>query len=652
MAATFDLSFGAVPFCIPTPEIQAWIDRYIPLEDLREVQVIPHSPGPRLSGLGVPYRPSNPKVKLGRLFYPTGSARWAVFHGLATTSQVKQMQVLAWPPGSQVVPLTFHMQSDVSPFEDNQAIGGVCTGMYLLSCRPLSSMGSFQSGSTLDDLWLVTLVDERYYWQFQSVGSLTIAALSSWHSLISLFATALDITITNLTPSSVYGVPAEDSALFSNYEPANRMLEAVAWNFGCLVVRNFDGTYTLQTPADAQTEAQGNRSVGINLAGGDPYLTSPGGSSQRQAVLPESVIVTFPKFVVNKSYYDPRDSRDFNRFSYGSVWTETVTLAQAGYSTDAGFPGSKLIHDTARAYYPATPPVDPPTNETELQALAVQLASDYYASQVGGLDEVYPGIRNFAPEGLDDMIFDMSLHGAMTRVQRKPFNYQASEAQHQFTDSPGPDPGSLTVENVNIQPGHPSVIVKPVSLIELDDLTLSLTNDAGNPLIAARRTLFQRPGFSGARIHNGTDGWNVSPGAATPITFLPHIGVDYDLDPLGVNYNASAGTLTAPYTGYYLITASVAFQATGSSTSGQDFGMSLALVGVTTNPVTVTVNSSFGYSPAGYLSDVLKLTVGTVISLQVAASTGAGTWNANNAQLSMTYLGSDLPQSFGSAPLV
>jgi hypothetical protein len=369
-------------------------------------------------------------------------------------------------------------------------------------------------------------------------------------------------------------------------------------------------------------------------------------------VLPQNVIVTFPKFVVNKTYYDPRDARDFNKPSYGSVWVETITLAQAGYGTDQGFPGSKLIHDTARAYYPASPPVDPPSNRAEVHALAVQLASDYFSSQVGGLDEVYPGIRNFPSEGLDDMIFDLSLHGAMTRVQRKPFNYQAAEAQHQFTDNPGPDPGNLTVESVNIQPGHSQVIVKPVNLIEIDDLTLSLTNDSGNPLIAARRTLFQRPGFSGARIHNSADGWNVSPGAATPITFLPHLSVDYDLDPLGVNYNAVAGTLTAPYTGYYLITASVAFQATGSSTSGSDFAMGFQLVGVTTNAATVTVNSSFGSSPAGYLSDVLKLTAGTTISLQGTASTGAGTWNANSPQLSMTFLGSDLPQSFGNAPLV
>ena len=111
-----------------------------------------------------------------------------------------------------------------------------------------------------------------------------------------------------------------------------------------------------------------------------------------------------------------------------------VPLSAVGspWSGFAGFPGTKTIHDTAKAFY-ATEAVisSPPMNEAALAALALRIAQDYYATQwLAGLDEVYPNTLAWQPEGIHDILWTYRSNRATTRVFRQAWNHGVVEMQH------------------------------------------------------------------------------------------------------------------------------------------------------------------------------------------------------------------------------
>jgi hypothetical protein len=266
-------------------------------------------------------------------------------------------------------------------------------------------------------------------------------------------AAILGITLNYGTIDADWGRPAQDSPLFSNYEQAGRLLDAFAWNVGCVVVRNLDGTYTLQEPDDGDLAAVANRPA-FNLAGGNPnQVEDDGGYLATYGMLPGTVTVTFPKFVTGSTFTDGRDCRNHTKASYGDVYDVTVTLAGAGLAAYPGFSnGTMLIHDTARAYY-ATSESPTPGNAVALASLANLIARFYYRQQLYGYDEAYQGIRAWTPEGIHDVIWTYRNGKATTRVQRRPLNWTQAEFQHEAIGLSGGSGsgvcGAHTVKEVN-----------------------------------------------------------------------------------------------------------------------------------------------------------------------------------------------------------
>lgn len=444
----FELSFAGVVFPLDGPEARRVIDERVALDELQESIALPDWPvwpSVRLQGAGLPNYGWRPRPRLGTFFYPSGATRWAEFHGLATTTQKDLMVAAVLSASAQPVPGSFVVRADADA-GDALAQGGISTQLYLLPPRPLTVVDG-----GLDGLWLITLVDERWYWQYRSAGIVHPSAGTTWAALFAQLASALTITLDVGTIDSVYGVPSEDSPLWSNHENAAGLLDAVAWNVGKLVVRNLDGSYTLQTPASARVVLAGQRGA-LLLGGGDPLAADAGPVSRpAQAILPARVTVSFPRFVVNQSWVDTRDSRDRVVPSHGDVYVKEVTLADAGYAQYQGHAGSKVLHDSARAYYNDAGDLTP-INQSELDNLAVRLARDCYDAQLAGVDETYPGIRAWTPEGLSDILWVYRGDACYTRVQRKPWNFGVSEYQHEFTGTgPGTNPPPGTVTSVGLE---------------------------------------------------------------------------------------------------------------------------------------------------------------------------------------------------------
>ncbi len=426
----FELSYAGVVLPNVTQDVWDRVDAYIATKDLRDILPVQPWTSPRLYGAAIPTPPEMPEVRLGQFFYPAGASRWGVFYGIAGSTQVTAMQNAAFPAGIPTAN-NFVIQADAGT--DTSSSGGRSTAMYMLPARWLFS----NSNALLDDLYLVTFVDERYYFQFNPSSKLQISSASTWDGIIAQLASNLGITLAFAPTLADYGQPAEDSQLYSNFENPASLLDAVAWNTGRLVVRYYNGNYALQTPLDALKAATANRGT-ITLAGGAPLAAASGGYVQSgPAIVPANINVTFPKWVTGSGYVDNRNTGDVSRQSYGDVYQISVTLAQAVTTASYGAAfltsgtGTKVIHDTARAYYATTDTSGVPTNGSLLATLAQRLAADYVMAQLMGVDEVYQGIRQWNSEGADDVLYTLRSTIASTRAQRRAWNAGVTEMQHE-----------------------------------------------------------------------------------------------------------------------------------------------------------------------------------------------------------------------------
>lgn len=507
----FELSFAGIPFCldtakivrmdhkpggmVPPEELEAprkhqpmadlidELNKLLPCKYLQDFQVPGDYPGRDLGALAYrshigPY--PNPSISIGDWYYPTTASRWSVFRGLATSTAVAAMiEATNFSQGQGCIPETFIMQCDpliAQPMIrlNDPAVATVpgvlpqtpanryrlSSQMYMLPPRPLAD-----HGQQFDGLYLVTLVDERYYFQNTPV-SLKVRRGTTWTSLINQCANALNI-LTVVDIPAVFQAPEPDSHLWSSMESAAVLLDAIAYNIGDIVVRTLDGRYNFLYSYESQTIAKtnrGNATQVLRLAGGE-IISSGIGNKVRNEIIPEAVKVTFPKYVIgndpvphflNSRYLNPRPTSWFEE-SFGDDYVVTVPIASGNgvflqnpfvrdFAPLSGLTGVRnyfhTIHDTAKALYNSEflAATTVPINNAGLVNLSMELGASYFQYQtLEALDEVYPGTYNWIPEGYHDLIWTFSARAgrACTRVMKTQWNQSVKDMQHGTPPPPG-----------------------------------------------------------------------------------------------------------------------------------------------------------------------------------------------------------------------
>jgi len=452
----------------PKPNLMEKIEELLPWDLLNDFVGPGEYPGRNLDAIAWQHKlgpsPTSQDVKVGNYYYPTNASRWSVFRGLATSAMVKQMVAAAYSGGTNPQPFVMQSVPHGTP-EGSSGSYTVSTNMYMLPPRCIA-----ETAGNLPGLYLVTLVDERYYWQWKPISGFLTKDLT-WLQVINACATKLGIVV-NIPGgiSPVYQQPDTDSQFWVNRENAAMLMDAACWNISRTFVRKLNGTYNLESNDTSLAIINANRpsaAAEVRFAGGDMFVSDnllPVGSlaSAKQAVLPASVDVTFPKYVegdnpvphmFNSRYTNQRPSCWYEE-SYGDVYVKNIPLgAVAGYGGLNGI-GTHAIHSTAKALFFSEESVLP-TNQVGLDALAMQLAADYLAGQsFTALDEVYPGTYAWTPEGFNDIIWTYSgdKRQASTRVQRCEWNQIVRELQHS-TPVVNPNISTNTVRGV----GGPTV---------------------------------------------------------------------------------------------------------------------------------------------------------------------------------------------------
>lgn len=109
-------------------------------------------------------------------------------------------------------------------------------------------------------------------------------------------------------------------------------------------------------------------------------------------------------------------------------YVKEITIEDAGFENE-GFEGTKTFHDTALALFPGGGTT--PTNQSALDSLALQIATDYWNWLQVSFDETYPQIIAPPPDALIDTIeFHYSREETFTRIKSSPYNGQPEELQH------------------------------------------------------------------------------------------------------------------------------------------------------------------------------------------------------------------------------
>ena len=358
------------------------------------------------TGLPLFNYPSAPKPELYSLYWPTGATRWASLFVLVDGATLQEI-LLATSSGNASVPVVL---------QDTRNNLNVTTQMFCLAPRPLNT------ANAKTRLYVLPLVDERYYWQEKHSGFFTVADGDTWDEAFTFLSTQLGVTIVHNTVSADYQQP-DIAEMTRRYENAALLLDAVAASVGQRIVRQTDGTVeSLNWSTSATTHA-------TNIATGQLLMGGTISGVHDKSLLPSSVLVTFPKW--RQFYPDPN----------GDLYT--VSNANTGGTTGA----IKTIHSTAFADF-STKSSDP-DNRTNLQTLATRISTDYYASKAIAHDIQYASLKSWTFTAFDDcMIWRFGstvenhdpneneqpfVYQASSRIQSLPYNFGEEEQLQQFT---------------------------------------------------------------------------------------------------------------------------------------------------------------------------------------------------------------------------
>ena len=328
------------------------------------------------------------KIKLNTLIWPHTACRWAHFHTIVSMGQLAAIRGAVGKSRSGKA-LKMEWWNDKKVKVDE-----ISTTMYMLEARPLAG----------DNLALLTLVDQRYYW-WKPVNINITEGTTTWASIIASAASGCGTSVTIETSpegASLSEIPAEYKypSIFyrGRHEHAPVLLDAVCQAVGLRVCRLLGGTVKAQDSRRAAAIAAGNAgSGGVSTRGGGPCaFTKPNDAS---AMMPRTVTMQCTKAnfgVVNPN--DPIYSK--------SVVISTLANRVPSQVRDApelkgikGHSFTKILSSSIVADFQGG--IDP-VNELEIIALAERMALDYWLYQRALFDQSWNGIHSFVPEAHSD----------------------------------------------------------------------------------------------------------------------------------------------------------------------------------------------------------------------------------------------------------
>lgn len=369
------VTYGSVPLIDPGAEVRAWIEASLSTADI--YGTVSAWPGPRNpSRWPFPPRRNLRPIRLGSLWWPRDAQQHAVYHGLCCDDDLKVIRAAAYLGGSyRPLPLIL---------DDGSGTGPVTTSLYMLPPRPLAQCPGREAQAR--DLFLLRLVDVRYFWPERAADIAITPGVTTYAALFAAIATGLGITLTVDTISAAYLTPPAE--LTAHYESLPHLLDAACQQVGHRFVRLLNGTCRTQTATTAAVSLAAQETRWPKVAGG---------------VIPAADLPTLPPASVLVAFPTNRDGLED-----GTYYPVTAAVPN-------GHSGTRTFHDAQRATYVG----GVLTNTAALAALTTQVATDLAGwLRIARQDQKYAGVIPYTPEGTSESIEWILREGeASTRVQ-------------------------------------------------------------------------------------------------------------------------------------------------------------------------------------------------------------------------------------------
>lgn len=359
------LTYAGVNLLVPTPDIQEWIDTNIDMRDLYQTAIgywAGQQPTQHLRW-EIPTHP----ITLNSLYWPMTGFGWGWGDFLVDGVRLTAIRLATSTWGS-------------FPLVMSDGTNTISTNLYMLPARPLTQI------SGKNGLYLLTLVDQRYFWHVRNISTIAITeGTTTWTTVLGSLGFSPDSfsydtpPVAYLKPSNFFNIPHLSVA-----EVSQRVSAAL----GMRVLRNLSGAVEMRGATTSLSRFTSNVTTfdSQRIAGGsfqDPNL-----------LVPSLVNVSFPLLTggtVSKTA----------SVTYGVSLT-SLALPQfsgvTGYDPMMSNGLLKLLRSTTIANGAS------PTNDVELQALATQMATDWYLHALGTQDASYAGLIPWTMEGVSGAI--------------------------------------------------------------------------------------------------------------------------------------------------------------------------------------------------------------------------------------------------------
>ncbi len=438
------ITLGGVALLHVTDALRTWVEQNIDPALMPEFSTR-HWPGKNLTHL--PFRPSliPPAIRLNSLYWPTGASRFAVGHFLCDEARLADLRDVVYPVEDSV------LGYDAADLTISDGTNSVTASMWMLPPRPLADCGE-------NGLYLLTLVDERYFWWSKATALSVTGGTTTWATLYASIATALGITLTVDDVAAAYLKPP--ASLGTKYEALPIVLDAVAYCVGQRIVRQLDGTVRAWNADESLAACDAwladdlpelKKLAGGVLKLGTDEVVPPGTLGvDNLTVLPASVIVAYPRtdtgvlsatpYTVSKTLLALQLS-EFQRGdgTYISGEEDTVKVFRA--SATATFTGGGT-----------------PTNETELGTLTGQISTDYYRYQAAKLDIALIGYPAYSLTGFDDAIHLFhDKQSCLTRIVRGSWDDDVEDLLYHGTGGSTSTPFGISVVELDGSPSYSGI---------------------------------------------------------------------------------------------------------------------------------------------------------------------------------------------------
>lgn len=449
MAARPQLSFGGVPLGLATPELQQWIDRWIPPDPVPEFAY--HAwPGFRQSWITFPKATRPQPVRIGTLSWPQGASRWATGHFLCSADQADAIRKKCCQVNGSGDPTNSPetLLIDIQDQQGEQVGEKVSRLMYAQPPRPLS--WNKRGRKPANNLYLITLVDERYFWQYKPTDDLSEAG-STWTDLIEYLCDALGLEAENFSIKSaiedVFLAPACE-LLTGHSMNAALWLDAAAYNVGRRCVwKNSMETGEEVRLLELLNATENATRFATNKISQERKVISGGlwqfGARSNQRTLDNEAAIILP--------YDVRVT-----FPVCDDGVQTCGRYAVSKTCEPNGFGTLVFHDRVLAYGS-----DTPSNDSDLQDLVTRIKDDYTTYQEkANLDVTFAGPWSWEVEGIsesvewtvgfaersmgdeDDASKENGAAQCQTRIFRSPWNQWPEELLHQNVTGAGSGSGT------------------------------------------------------------------------------------------------------------------------------------------------------------------------------------------------------------------